>query len=698
MRVSFVTFAMTLRFQGHHEVKKHTFSTTFLLSPPTPYHTSITAIPARQIHKSHIGQTFLWRPGTLSYRPHFTFTVKLTFSTSDSSIMGDDYVAPEFAEEMNAGASYNDTFDFEGFAWDVADPSFDPVQFVREIGVTAEEASDRGIPEHGSIETNTANLTDAKDVPEGQRDEEKVPDAILVKEASGSRQSPARLPDEEHRAQSDPQASVEDHGERSRHPDTTRGNDSNSHDQQQINIPIENHQHELERNDFVQDEGELPLPPNINPRNDASNFGLHQLQQADSTSGNGQSLHYFNHLDANDQFGNGQADAGFANDQPPLEDQLNVSEWPEWKEFVRDVANKEFATSLGLQEEPYVGPQQEQSAGVQEEQHGDHRQEQSTGREHSAQEYGIPADDSRHPYENFGNRSHHARAPVRTQHLSAVNTPDETSAHDTTTINGEAIHDQIHAIPDQVDDAVQYPSPGDMPGPSSTTNPATIPLTHSNNETTADARHDQSPRVFEEGYDPELPVVDTYSEDDPLIIEDESQNGYGRTGRIDGQEMWYNEEESHWQPSASHHDMRAVLIAKAQAQFPNDRYLHPDPTHGIPHGETAFFKPHQNRGPARSQCADELFAWREYEPKKNEEGKYIRKTKAEDKREHPEYMYLGGKILLDPHNNPVVDHKFIPLTLSVYTDPGKLQEMALHRGCRQVDCKLSLKRFRYVHS
>ena len=50
-------------------------------------------------------------------------------------------------------------------------------------------------------------------------------------------------------------------------------------------------------------------------------------------------------------------------------------------------------------------------------------------------------------------------------------------------------------------------------------------------------------------------------------------------------------------------------------------------------------------------------------------------------------MYEGDKILLDPHNNPVVDHKFIPLTLSIYTDGSKLQEMTLHPECRQVDCK-----------
>ena len=60
-------------------------------------------------------------------------------------------------------------------------------------------------------------------------------------------------------------------------------------------------------------------------------------------------------------------------------------------------------------------------------------------------------------------------------------------------------------------------------------------------------------------------------------------------------------------------------------------------------------------------------------------------------RNHPGYMYEGGKILLDPHDNPVVNHDFIPLTLSVYTDGAKLQEMALRPGCRQADCKQALE-------
>lgn len=121
--------------------------------------------------------------------------------------------------------------------------------------------------------------------------------------------------------------------------------------------------------------------------------------------------------------------------------------------------------------------------------------------------------------------------------------------------------------------------------------------------------------------------------------------------------------------------------------------MHPDTTDGLPHGETAFFKPHQYRGPDRNDCADELFAWRVYIPKKDEKGNPVKKDKPKSTRKNPGFMFEGDKILLDPHNNPVVNHTFIPLTLSTLTDGSKLQEMALHEECQQADCKQLLKRF-----
>ena len=115
--------------------------------------------------------------------------------------------------------------------------------------------------------------------------------------------------------------------------------------------------------------------------------------------------------------------------------------------------------------------------------------------------------------------------------------------------------------------------------------------------------------------------------------------------------------------------------------------VHPDPVDGLAHSETAFFKPHQFRGPDRNDCADILFEWRDFEPSTEEQGKSKKTRKSTPKfiNGHPGYMYEDDKILLDPHNNPIIDHKFIPLTLSARTDGSKLQEMALHPDCEHVD-------------
>lgn len=469
------------------------------------------------------------------------------------------------------------------------------------------------------------SLGSTKEDLKGQGEEANVADAMPVNEAGSSRESPAGPLDEENQAQSEPQASVEDLRETPHRPEATRQNNSNGQDQQETDLPTENPPHELGTNDFIQAEEDASRSRNV----DSTNLAPYLNQgQVDSPSRNRESLPVFDDVDAKTLIGDDQEDDGLVSDQQPLEFR-DIFNSLEWQEYARQDANKEFVKSIGI--------------GMQEEQSINHQQEQSPGLD-----------------------------------LPAVETPAEASVRDTTVIDDTAIEVQISAPPGHVVNGVRYSSPGSMPGPSNTTIAADNPTMHQNNKATDEVEAEQ---------DSEQGLIDVYYADEPMIEEDEAQDGYGRTGKIYGQELWFNPEENHWQPSASHHDMRATLIAEAQAEYPDYRYLHPDPTHGIPNGETAFFKTHQNRGPTRDQCADELFVWRGYTPKKDESGKYKRKAKADDNWKHPGFMMENGKILLDPHNNPVVNHDFIPLTLSPYTDAGKLQEMALHRGCRQVDCE-----------
>ncbi|KAL9133175.1 MAG: hypothetical protein Q9175_005650 [Cornicularia normoerica] len=261
----------------------------------------------------------------------------------------------------------------------------------------------------------------------------------------------------------------------------------------------------------------------------------------------------------------------------------------------------------------------------------------------------------------------------------------------------KSTHSPAPATPSGLANGVGYSSFGDPHGILSDKNETVYCLTEGTYAGTDDAKYDDSDDSDEEAEEsvgdedigdehiPNQVASETYEENDPLIVQDRRQEKWGRTGMRNGQEVWFEPQTSKWQPSASHHDMREILIARAQAEYPNDRYRHPDKTDGLPHAETAFFKPHQDRGQRRNDCADALFVWREYKPKKDGSGKPIKKEKPKYIRKHPGFMYEGNRILLDPHNNPVVNHKFIPLTLSAQTEGSKLQEMALNPDCQQVD-------------
>ena len=59
--------------------------------------------------------------------------------------------------------------------------------------------------------------------------------------------------------------------------------------------------------------------------------------------------------------------------------------------------------------------------------------------------------------------------------------------------------------------------------------------------------------------------------------------------------------------------------------------------------------------------------WRQYHPKKDANGNAIRNNNPKYIRKHAGFMYEGDSIVLDPNDNPMVNHKFIPITLSAHT-------------------------------
>lgn len=125
--------------------------------------------------------------------------------------------------------------------------------------------------------------------------------------------------------------------------------------------------------------------------------------------------------------------------------------------------------------------------------------------------------------------------------------------------------------------------------------------------------------------------------------------------------------------------------------------VHPDETDELPHGETAFYLPHQNFGPDRDDCPNECFVWPEDDPEdeddsEDEEASKKSQAKKKSKLNHrprrpdPGFWFEDNKILLDPHNNPVKKHPDMPLTLSSMTEGYKLDLMRiLNAGISQRD-------------
>ena len=393
--------------------------------------------------------------------------------------------------------------------------------------------------------------------------------------------------------------------------------------------------------------------------------------QAGLMGGDDQAHPHLAELGAADPSSTGRPTEGLTNLEQVPEFNFDAFNVEEWQNYANTGANVDIDDILRAGEEQQT---QDQKQG----QHTDHQV--------FADDRAGATDHTAYPQGNFGSASGHVRPPMASRQQSPVPTPAADSGYGT--------RRQTPATPNQANNAVVRPGPSNAQGASRAINTA---ARHPLAEDHADIGDDLFNEFDDESEsschidEVEYP---TYRADDPLIVEDPPQEEWGRTGQRNGQQVWFNPETKEWQPSASHHDMRATLIARAQAEYPDDRYLHPDPTDGLLHGETAFFKPHQNRGPDRNQCADELFVWREYQSKKDENGKPLRKKP--EVIEHPGFMFEGDKILLDPRNNPVVNHKFIPLTLAVHTDGGKLQEMALKPGCRQIDCKQALERMRFL--
>ena len=143
-----------------------------------------------------------------------------------------------------------------------------------------------------------------------------------------------------------------------------------------------------------------------------------------------------------------------------------------------------------------------------------------------------------YPHGNFDNSFNPTQPPVDSHQWSAVDTPGSDSAYATASMPGET-------TPGRSGDMIQ------------TANPPT----DENNELHEDDGEDEGEDENEDEDEdededvvvPNGPISETYDERDPLIVENPSRvkKGQkwiklGRTGRRNGQEVWFNKDTSKW--------------------------------------------------------------------------------------------------------------------------------------------------------
>lgn len=94
--------------------------------------------------------------------------------------------------------------------------------------------------------------------------------------------------------------------------------------------------------------------------------------------------------------------------------------------------------------------------------------------------------------------------------------------------------------------AVQHPGPSDVQEAPTVMAPAVNTPTAAGHQAVGDQNSDDSDEESEDGNTPDQPDFETFKEDDPMIQCHPEQNGWGRTGTRNGQDVWFNRRTSLW--------------------------------------------------------------------------------------------------------------------------------------------------------
>ena len=532
-----MTLATTLGFQGHLSSIKTYLSFTSLSSYHQPLllqHLLRLIQPPQRRKLSVVCKGRITILGS-SYQVPFSLQL---------STMSDYFVPSEFVEVLRNGVEVDDLQDLHDFddddvntglsndqILDFPDESTDignitsseqltvdsqPQETFSNIGVQPAADEDNFAADPGPLPSAQDAVAADKTLSDGQSQAD-LPEVVhqpqdVPGESAGDGDQVSRLPEatpanslfngdprehqphEEYQTQYDSNGSIDDQAEASRLQDFALANDADDYGQHQHFLPSGFRSDQFEPNDFVQGHEESAFLQNMDSRSPLSNIGQPHVGLV---SGHSQPQFDPNELSTHDSSSIDQPTHDLTSGDQSPQYQFDIFDSDEWKAF-----QERAAKILG------TGVQQEQWTF-------DHGQDIYTGH----QDGGV-----------------------------LIDTPALSSGQGTAGISGDPTDDLQPPTPIHSSTAVEHSSPDDSQSPSAALEPAASSPLDEELAAIDDAKSDNSDEEYDEANGPNQATFETYEAQDPLIQVDEEapKRGRGRTGKRNGEEVWFNPKTSKW--------------------------------------------------------------------------------------------------------------------------------------------------------
>lgn len=458
--------------------------------------------------------------------------------------MSDDGMPSQFVDEAQNEENFNDLLDFELFGDDdfsvdvdgeqgpdVPDESINQ-QDVASSATAGTREQQQGAPSNVDVQPVQPPLND-EDFLESQDFVQEPENGATSNEALGGAPSQTGLPDLEHHSQSE-QRDVSSLA-------ITNGQHSlPRNSRQELDIPNGSQDNQAEAYDLTQSQPGLTALQNI----DLSRYLINvDRSQGGLMSGDHQAHPRSAELGAADPSSRGLPTNGLTNlDQNPgfNLDFFNAEMWQNYGNIGADV---------GIDEILGGGVPEGQQSQVHEQESHNYRQG-NVG-------------------QSVGTSSNHVEPLTASRQRPPANTPGADSVYDPAARSRGSTHSVTPAIPHQANNAVQRPEPSSAHrAPSATTTAVRHPPAD-NHADSDDEYFNESDEESEGSSVSDHPDFETYAENDPLIVPDPPRQNWGRTGRRNGQEVWFNPEIKLWRKFHSFHLTRAVSPNSMQ----NHRHL-----------------------------------------------------------------------------------------------------------------------------